>query len=126
MFYQSKLFDVKVVKMPAVVKLLNSVLKLVPANGSLASIQVTKLWYDQAHLEAAQFFWQELRHLESVNGSSLLVYFDRKGQVPPVLKLSRLQPVSHNYLVLLNQPFRLNADSSSNNGSEAIRPNFYL
>ncbi|HEX2911043.1 MAG TPA: GNAT family N-acetyltransferase [Chloroflexia bacterium] len=125
-FYQSKLFDVKVVKMPAVVKILNSVLKLVPANGSLASTQVTKLWYDQGHLEAAQFFWQELCHLESANGSSLLVYFNRNSQVPLMLNLSRIQPVSHNYLVILNQPFPLSTDSSSNSDSEATRPIFYL
>ncbi|HEX2915463.1 MAG TPA: GNAT family N-acetyltransferase [Chloroflexia bacterium] len=125
-FYQSKLFDVKVVKMPAVVRLLNGVLKLVPANGSLASTQVTKLWYEQEHLEAAQLFWHELRRLESANGSSLLIYFDRKGQIPPVLNLSKLQPVSHNYLVILNQPFSSSADNNSNSGSEAIRPIFYL
>ncbi len=75
-FNTTLLYDVQVTQVPSPVRLLNKFLKVIPEDGFLRLLQVSRIWYNVGHLSLARELWREVRAIENAHGSSLVVSFD--------------------------------------------------
>lgn len=104
-FNTSALYDVKVVKSPQVINFLNKFLKVIPEDGFLRMLTISRTWYKPGQLEVAKKLWEKVRGIESKQGRSLIVSFDPHSIIqkqlfsPPVY-----QPTSKLHLVVLTTP----------------------
>ncbi len=75
-FNTTLLYDVQVTQVPTPVRLLNKILKVIPEDGFLKLLQVSRIWYSAGQLPLARKLWGEVRAIENTRGSSLVVSFD--------------------------------------------------
>jgi hypothetical protein len=101
-FHGTSLYDLEIIKMPAVVKFLNAILKVIPPDNLLGALPVSRFWYNPGQLEAGKELWHEVRKLESNQGKLLLANFDPDGQLSPILVKRRLIPTSKIQLVIFH------------------------
>lgn len=95
------LFDLQIVKTSGLVKLLNCVLKIIPADGFLSPLPVSRVWYRD--LIAARALWQSIRKLESSRGRTLTTSFDPNSPLKPLFQ-SGLAPTSKLQLIIFTKP----------------------
>lgn len=84
---QCRLTTMEVQRMPGLVRLLNKVVHMVPPDGVLRQLGVSKMWYAPGRQEAAQYLWQSIRWQSRHQGSHLVCSYDPRGNLPGVLRL---------------------------------------
>lgn len=103
-FDRNQLFDIKIVDSPAIVKILNKLLKLIPEDGFLKMLQVSRVWYKPHQLEVGRALWQEVRRRESAYGRLLEINFDHSSSLKSLYNLGKLQPTTKYGLVIIYSP----------------------
>jgi GNAT superfamily N-acetyltransferase len=73
--------------MPAPLRLANGVLRIVPSDGRLRSLEVNSLWHTRA--DAARYLWRYLRHVYREHASTATVVFDPRS---PLAQIFRIRP----------------------------------
>ena len=81
---QFRIVTMHVQNMPAPVRLLNKLVKMVPTDGILRQLSVSKLWYAPSQLRAAKFLWESMRWQLRDVGAHLLHSYDSRS---PVVKI---------------------------------------
>lgn len=84
---QCRLTTMEVQQMPGLVRLLNKVVRMVPPDGVLRQLGVSKVWYAPGRQDAAQYLWQSIRWQSRHQGSHLVCSYDPRGALPDVLRL---------------------------------------
>lgn len=100
-FDRNQLFDIKIVDSPRVIKLLNKLLKLIPEDGYLKLLQVSRVWYKPDQLEAGRTLWQAVRRRERTHGRLLELNFDRASDLNELYNLGKLQPTTKYGLMII-------------------------
>ncbi len=111
-FNTTLLYDVRVVRIPAPVKILNKLLKVIPEDGYLKLLQASRIWYKPGQLKLAQQLWQEVRAIESAQGSSLVVSFDPASPLKDLFKLPLTHLTSKMSLIVYQTPADLDFSNS--------------
>jgi len=78
-----------VVHMPAVLRVANRLLHVVPADGILREILVSRFWFGPGKEKEAGYLWQRVRWECRRRGTSLMAFFDPRGPMGRVIGLSR-------------------------------------
>ena len=77
----------KINHLPASLRLMNSVLRVLPADGILRDVAVTGLWFAPGQMQAAKLLWETIRWACSDQGNSVAVGFDPRDPAREVLTL---------------------------------------
>jgi GNAT superfamily N-acetyltransferase len=77
----------QVVHMPAVLRMANRLIHLVPADGILREILVSRFWYRQGKEAAARCLWQNARWECRDRGTALMAFFDPRSPLAGVFHL---------------------------------------
>ena len=80
-----------VVKMPAVMGAANKLLHVIPPDGVIREIQVSRLWFQPGQTSAARYLWDTARYRCRETATSFLVFFDPRS---PLADVFRLKPWS--------------------------------
>jgi GNAT superfamily N-acetyltransferase len=91
---QFKLVAMQIERMSVFARVLNRFLAVVPPDGSLRQVNVSRLWYAPGQLAAARYLWEMIRWEWRDRGSVLVCYFDPRGTLPEVLRLPVWMPTS--------------------------------
>lgn len=91
---QFRLVRMQMEHMTAFARVLNRFLGVVPSDGSLRQVNVSRLWYAPGQLAAARYLWETIRWEWRNRGSVLVCYFDPRGCLPKVLRLPIWMPTS--------------------------------
>lgn len=76
---------VRVLNMPRSLKVLNALLKLVPADGVMRELSASRLWFAPHQLRAARFLWENVRWDFREKGTALLLSLDVNSPLIDVL-----------------------------------------
>jgi len=71
--------------MPTSIRLANRVLRIVPADGRLRSLEVNSLWHTR--LDAAHYLWRTLRYLYREQASTVTAVFDPRSPLKDVFRI---------------------------------------
>jgi hypothetical protein len=71
--------------MPTPIKLANRVLRIVPADGRLRSLEVNSLWHTRP--DAAAYLWRTLRYLYREQASTTTVVFDPRSTLSAIFRI---------------------------------------
>ena len=71
--------------MPTPLRLANRVLRIVPADGRLRSLEVNSLWHTRP--DAAAYLWRALRYLYREQASTVTVVFDPRSTLKDVFRI---------------------------------------
>jgi hypothetical protein len=99
--------EMHIVRMPAAMRWLNKILHIVPADGVMRRLSVSKLWF--ADLDAARFLWESMRWLYREQGNSLMAYYDPKSPAAAIAKIPFWLPKASLTLVI-DSPVSINED----------------
>lgn len=91
---QYRAVEMEVKKLPASLRLLNKVLKLVPPDGALKQLAISKAWFAPNQLQAAQYLWETIRWQWCNKASTMTIYFDSRSPLREVFKLPVWMPKS--------------------------------
>lgn len=83
---QHRLVGMRVDRMPATIKLLNRLVRLVPVGGQLRQLSATKIWFISDQIEAARFLWETIRWEWKERANTLTYVFDPRS---PLKEVSR-------------------------------------
>ncbi len=86
--------SMEVVRMPPAIRLANTVLHVVPADGVLRNIGVEHVWYLPGQQRAAAALWQDTRWSFRDRGSNLLLTVDRRSPLRSVLGIRPWMPAT--------------------------------
>lgn len=111
-FNTTLLYDVKVSRIPSAVRLLNKFLKVIPEDGFLRLLQVSRIWYNVGQLSLARELWKEVQLIEKARGSSLVVSFDPASSLKEVFNLSFTHLTSKMSLIIHQAPPDLDFSNS--------------
>ena len=76
---QCKVMTMHVTAMPAVVRGLNKLVRMVPADGILRQLSVSKLWFAPDQRQAASHLWETVRWQLRDKGTHLVLTFDPRS-----------------------------------------------
>ena len=82
---QFRMVTMHVQNMPAPVRLLNKLVKMVPPDGILRQLSTSKIWHAPDQLAAAQFLWESMRWQWRTTGSHLLHSYDSRSPVAKII-----------------------------------------
>lgn len=82
----------EVVRMPAAIRLANSVLRVVPKDRMLRNLGVEHFWFLPGQREAARALWQNARWSFRERASNMLITLDPRSPVLPVLGMQAWTP----------------------------------
>lgn len=91
---EGRLMSLHISHAPALIRLANLVLKVIPPDNEMRNLQVDKLWYASEQLDAARHLWQTVRHEFRERGSSLVVNYDPRGPIPQVIQTPFWMPTT--------------------------------
>lgn len=77
----------QVVHMPTVLRVANKLLHVIPADGILREILVSRFWYRQGKEAAARCLWQHARWECRDRGTALMAFFDPSSPLAGVIRL---------------------------------------
>jgi GNAT superfamily N-acetyltransferase len=89
-----------VVKMAWPLRLLNYVVRLIPADGITKRVQVKDLWFAPERMEAGSYLWESLRWLWRERGTMVMGFFDRQSSLAQVMRSPRYMPPQTGSLVV--------------------------
>ena len=93
-----RLKSMQIDQVPRLIRWLNKIIKLVPANNQLQQATVTKAWFAKGHQQAGQFLWESVRWEWYKQANALLVMFDPRSNLTHMFKAPFWLPRSHFYL----------------------------
>ena len=111
-FNTTLLYDVQVTQVPTPVRLLNKILKVIPEDGFLKLLQVSRIWYSAGQLPLARKLWGEVRAIENTRGSSLVVSFDPGTPLKDLFNLPFTHLTSKMSLIVHQAPAELDFSKS--------------
>ncbi|MCO5206249.1 MAG: GNAT family N-acetyltransferase [Anaerolineae bacterium] len=79
--------EIHVRNMPYWMKALNRLVHVVPTNGIMRPLTVTRLWYAPAQAAALRYIWNSVRYQYRDQANALLLYFDPRSQLQDTLRL---------------------------------------
>jgi GNAT superfamily N-acetyltransferase len=102
--------ELHVVRMPAYMRWLNKILKVVPQDGIMRRLGISKIWFAPNQLKVAQHLWESLRWQYRDKGNSLMFFFDPTSPVAKIPKIPFWMPKAKltmvaNKLTQTGQPF---------------------
>jgi hypothetical protein len=71
---------------PAAMRWLNKAVKLVPADGLMKQLSVSKIWFAPGQVKAAQTLWETLRWEWRTRATMLSFFYDPRGPIHKVVK----------------------------------------
>jgi hypothetical protein len=77
---------------PLVMQLLNTVVKLVPADGVLRQLAATKIWFAPNQVQAARFLWETIRWEWHQQANALIIFFDPNSPLREVFAIPFWMP----------------------------------
>ncbi|MAU00641.1 MAG: hypothetical protein CL608_26145 [Anaerolineaceae bacterium] len=89
---QCQIMAMEVKRMPLPLTMLNKIMKMVPEDGVLRQLSVTRVWYAPEQLTAAQHLWETVRWQSRVWGTHITCFYDPRSSVPDVLRVSKWLP----------------------------------
>lgn len=92
--------ELHILRMPAYMHLLNKILHVVPQNGVMRRLGVSKLWFAPNQHKAAQFLWETIRWQQRDKGNSLMVYYDPTSPTAAIPKIPFWMPKAKLTLVV--------------------------
>lgn len=104
-----RLMSLFIEKVPAVIRLANLFLKVVPADGEMRNLQANNIWFAPHQLEAARYLWQTIRWEWRAKGSSLLCNIDPRSPVKQVIQNPAWMPTTSSSIAV-RAPVPMNED----------------
>jgi len=101
--------------MPAVLRALNAVLKIVPADGVTRGLELSKIWFAPGRLVAARYLLEAVRFRWRDRANMLITWVDNRSPVFKVLNPRPWIPKTRSALVILESPVP----------ASAVRPVYY-
>lgn len=89
---QCQIMAMEVKRMPLPLTMLNRVMKMVPKDGILRQLSVTKLWYASEQMATAQHLWETVRWRSRVWGTHITCFYDPRSSIPDVLRVPKWLP----------------------------------
>lgn len=89
---QCQIVSMEVKRLPLPLTLLNLIVKMVPEDGILRQLSVTKLWYAPEQTAAAQHLWETVRWQSRVWGTHITCFYDPRSPIPEVLRVPKWLP----------------------------------
>jgi GNAT superfamily N-acetyltransferase len=89
-----------VTRMALPIRLLNTVVKVIPADGIAKRIHVKDLWFAPGHMDAAKYLWESLRWLWRERGTMLMVFYDAKSPLAQIVSQPWYMPRQTGSLVV--------------------------
>lgn len=96
---QCRLVTMRVQHMPNPVKLLNKFVKMVPENGIVKQINVSKLWFADGRLAAAIYLWESIRWQMRTFGTHLVCSYDPTSSLPEIIRPPRWLPKGSSFVM---------------------------
>ncbi|MCP5096499.1 MAG: hypothetical protein GY943_13180, partial [Chloroflexi bacterium] len=106
---QCKVMTMHVTAMPAVVRGLNKLVRMVPDDGILRQLSVSKLWFASDQHQAASHLWETVRWQLREKGTHLVLTFDPRSIVPKLVRLPFWLPRA-NFIVAAAGPVPIQFD----------------
>jgi GNAT superfamily N-acetyltransferase len=91
---QYRTMEMEVKRLPGSLRLLNKVLKLIPPDGALKQLAISKVWFASDQLQAAQYLWETLRWQWRKKASTMTIYFDSRSPLAKVFRVPFWMPKS--------------------------------
>jgi GNAT superfamily N-acetyltransferase len=89
---QYRFMQMKVTRLPLIMRMLNQVIGMVPADGYLKQNTVNYFWFDSNQPDAARLLWQEARWRVQAHGTHLTFSYDPRGLFPHIIRLPKWMP----------------------------------
>ena len=99
--------ELHVVRMPNYMRWLNKVLKVVPQDGIMRRLGISKIWFAPNQLKVAQHLWESLRWQYRDKGNSLMFYYDPASLIADISKIPFWMPKAKLALIV-NNPLEMN------------------
>jgi GNAT superfamily N-acetyltransferase len=104
---ECRIADLQVEHLPMILQLLNKVVKLVPQDGTMRQLAVSKMWYAPGELETARHLWETVRWQWRDRGSTITFAYDPKSTFKEIFKTPLWIPqTSFTYAVSGPTPMR--------------------
>jgi len=100
---QHRLVEMRVDQMPGAIRLLNKLVKLVPADGRLRQLSVVKFWFAPNQVEAARSLWETLRWEWRERANTLTYVLDSRSPLKGVFKAPFWMPQAR-FTLAVNGP----------------------
>ncbi len=103
---RTQLVRMKVARAPGYVRLLGSLLGVLPEDGVLRALTVRRVWFAEGELDAGRYLWQLLRYQLRGRGNCLGIAYDRRDKLADLFQVPFWLPlVKARYLVRATGPF---------------------
>jgi GNAT superfamily N-acetyltransferase len=96
---EGKVTSGHVVRMAWLLRLLNSILQIIPPSGMMERIQVKDLWFEPGQMEAGRYLWESVRWLLHDEGTTMMSFFDAHSVLAQVMRMPRYMPPQRGTLV---------------------------
>jgi len=106
---QCKVMTMHVTKMPGIVHGLNKLVRMVPKDGILRQLSISKLWFAPDQHQAASYLWETVRWHLREKGTHLVITFDPRSPVPKLVRLPFWLPRA-NFIVAAAGPVPIQFD----------------
>ena len=90
--------------MPAVLRALNAVLKIVPPDGITRGLELSKLWFAPGRLVAARYLVEEVRFRWRDKANMIIAWVDEHSPVFKAIRPRPWTPITRSALVILESP----------------------
>ena len=104
---EGRLMSVHIGKVPPLINFANLILKVIPPDRELRSLQAEKIWFSPDNLNAARLLWQTVRWDWRDRGSNLVVNFDPRSPLRQMLQIAPWMP-STSLGIALRSPTPMN------------------
>lgn len=81
-----RVVEMQVEHLPLALQLLNKAVKLVPEDGRMRQLSVSKLWYAPGHLETAKHLWETMRWQWRDRASTVTFAYDPRSSLKEIFK----------------------------------------
>lgn len=89
---QTVYMDLHVVRVPTVLRVVNMIMKVVPADGIMRMVDVHKAWFREGQVEAGRQLWETVRYQSRTIGNTLTVGLDPRSPVSEMFAISGWAP----------------------------------
>jgi ribosomal protein S18 acetylase RimI-like enzyme len=95
-----RLRTIHVRHLPLPLRILNAVLQVVPADGIIKELVVSKMWFSPGQIQAAKDLFETIRWMWHGRVSSLIVWADKENPILKVLNLRSWTPTTTTAVVM--------------------------
>lgn len=102
--------EMQVHHIPATMRWLNKLVKIVPPDGALKQLSLNKIWFKPGQLKAAQLLWETIRWEWREKANTLTVFFDPRSPVAAVFKFPVWLPKGK-FVMAIRGPVAMDEDA---------------